>query len=688
MIDTPNTIFMFIKVILAFFLLYAVIPSKIIKFDSEADGLLDKLFISFVHTNFFIIIFVHALSFLKIYETFSLLFLLIGTYLFLTRVKGRTLVKRADTFLKKTVMRILDMSEGRISLKKQVFQLAKEKYAQLALRFKKSISRLFTNPFKGILTALLLALGAYIRFHHSFTHLYFGASDCYTHLLWTKHIGNNNIYMDRIYPNGYHAIISALHKLTLIDVYYIARFLGPLAGFMIILSLLYVLKRNFKNPHIVWLALLIYIVDFTLPSGVWRQISPLPQEYAAIFFLPGIHFFNIFTKTMQKKYLLLTAQCLALTLLIHQYSTVFILLGCFIISILNIRFILKKEIFFKVFTYFGASAVVGALPLLIGRLMGHEWHGSLRYIINMVSLPGKDSAAREAFSFSEPKKTLVVFLLCGALLTILIVKSYIQKSRLASNINTKTITGFLLTSLAVYMMYRAKIFGLPRIMDTSRVGVFMTMIVVIIIASSLYFFDLFPANRKIKYMLRTVVCAAAAVLFILPLRLNPPSGLRYEYDGGILAYLKINREDFPSQNWTIISPVEQYQLVMNYGWHTELWEFIYAIEDKHPHKEDNVLQIPTEYVFIYVEKKPLKIGYTSTPMEPVSREDAEKDLPPIPSNLSYFYYNYESRRILQSKAYYWAEDYMKNNDNMELYYEDNDMKVYLLKQVPKKFIKF
>lgn len=680
MIDTVNTISMLVKVLLAFFVICAFIPSKIIKFDEYADKPLDKLFIGMVHANLVLILIAHFLSFIKVYETFSILLSLIAIYILLTRIKGKELVNRFDEFVKNKVVAIVDTSERRLGLLGALKKKIRDFFKRGSVLVKNGIIDLIRKPFKGILIAAVLALAAYIRFHHSLTRLYLGASDCYVHLAWAKYMGNNNIYLDGIYPSGYHAVITSLNKIFLLDPYYIERFIGPLAGFLIVLSLFYVLKRNLKEPIVVWLGLFLYVANLSLPSDVWRQISALSQEYAAIFFLPGMYFFSIYFKSMKNKYLLLAAECAALTLLIHPYVTVFTLIGYFCVVLTNIKTVFKFPILKKLILYMGSAGLLGVSPLLIGRLMGHEWEGTFRYVQRMIKT-GDSEEMINIFSFSEPNKSLILFLICAAFIIPILYFLKNNKKLLKEEVSFKGIGAFLLMSLLLYVMYRAGNYGLPEIMDPNRVGIFLSITVVVVFASILYIYDLIPFGPILTKGLKCVTAIVIALFVLFNVNIKIPKGFQMEYDGAVLCYLNIKNGNYGFQNWTIVSPTEQYQQAMNYGKHYQLWQFLYAVENTFDEETENNLEIPTDYIFIYVEKIPLYFDPPiSYPKEPVSLEYSQKPLPPIMDEMVEFYTKYENRMILESKAYFWAEEYMKTHDDMEVFYEDDEMKVYMITQ--------
>ncbi len=97
-------------------------------------------------------------------------------------------------------------------------------------------------------------------------------------------------------------------------------------------------------------------------------------------------------------------------------------------------------------------------------------------------------------------------------------------------------------------------------------------------------------------------------------------------------------------------------------------------------KRVNRYNIPTKYVYFFVEKKPvdyMKEHDKSGSM--VSRQHASEYLPDAASGISI--YTSELRLMIMSKMYYWANEYMRLYPNdFTIYYEDNEFICYKLIQ--------
>ena len=147
-----------------------------------------------------------------------------------------------------------------------------------------------------------------------------------------------------------------------------------------------------------------------------------------------------------------------------------------------------------------------------------------------------------------------------------------------------------------------------------------------------------------------------------------PKGNQLQYDESIEAYLKI-KEEFPKQEWTIISSVEEYVLAIDYGWHYNLIDFISKIS-----KEEE-LKFPTKDVFLFVEKIP--VGTT----EKITSANVTDFSLPHREEILDFYRLPEYRKMLHEKTWYWIEGVQENHpDLLKVYLDTPNFTVYYLEQ--------
>ncbi len=664
MVDIGLSLFLLAKVLIAFTFFFIFIPSRVVRLKKEDNSLLDVIFISFIHATFVTIIVVHFLSFIKVFDTFSLLMSYIVIIFAVISINRKSKEKITSEITSNIMVKLIRFVDNETNYKERFKSWKTRAKESLKTSIKNIFIYMKSNPLRLIVVVLVVFAAVYIRFDHSISHIFLGESDCYVHLAWSKYMGANSMYQDGIYPYGYEAIISALNKLSFIDTYSIIRFLGPIQGIMIVMSIFYILKKNNrKGTMLVWTAVFVYILGAGLPVDITRQITALPQEFASMFLLPGLYFFNKYLGVKERKYLIYSAECLCITLLVHPYVTVFLVLSYGVAFIVNISFIRDIKAFLRMLLFMVSAAVIGVLPLIIGVLQGIPFHSSFNYIQNAAKLP--NTGASININFLDQNKILLIFLALAVMVLIFGFIYLIRLKSLKDQLYIRNDITIILVSLLLYVLYKAQSFNLPVIMDPNRIGIFLSMFAVVALGIFIEFLCLWIKNNKINIGVQFVCFILIAFAIYSYGKIALPTVNQYEYDAAGSAYLNI-KKDYPTFDWTIVSPVEQYQEVLNYGWHYNLFQFVLDIEDA---KTDKI-SMPTDYVFIFVEKYPLGSN------EKVTVADSQKAVIKFTAKPSDYYSNEASRRILEAKMYYYMEALKKQNSNISIYYDDKEMRIY------------
>ncbi|HZJ76771.1 MAG TPA: hypothetical protein VFC70_03575 [Oscillospiraceae bacterium] len=132
------------------------------------------------------------------------------------------------------------------------------------------------------------------------------------------------------------------------------------------------------------------------------------------------------------------------------------------------------------------------------------------------------------------------------------------------------------------------------------------------------------------------------------------------------------RKTYKPRTFTIVSPVEEYYQVIDYGYHENISKFVNMVSGN-----EKEYKIPTQYVFFFIEKRILDDYYYGS--VDVSPEYAQKDFIYFASAQDYYF----QRAILESKAYYWALEFQKMYPNSFKVYFENDIYIaYILEQNP------
>jgi hypothetical protein len=668
---------MFFKVVFVFVMLYIFIPSKIIRFEDESRGLLDKLFISLTNMVFITIIAVHILVFLKIYETFSLLFVYIAIYVFVYLVRGKSWMAVTEAMGMRFVATLLDISDGRMGFFNEASRRLKAALNSKVISAASFAKESVREPIRA-LSLIVLFYAVYLRFNHSIAHSTFTASDPYLHLAWTKYLGMNEIYYQGIYPYGYQTVISSMSKLFFIDPYWLIRFVGPLGGVLLALSVYYLSLRITRNHIASFLTLVIYgtVINEKLPTVFIRQTAALPQEFAAIFIFPALYFLWLYFEKNKLYYLILFAEALSITILIHPFSTIYIFIWSVILTI--ILMITKRprlKVVFKFFSISTVFSIIGLAPMGMGILMGKEFFkSSADFIVANLKLASSNYNILALLTKIVSGNHFLDIALFAMLLIIL--NTIISLSLKKANTQLTFEFAVMTCTFVTMLLYRSHEFNLPNITHPARTGIFLSPMLCILYScgynsiqrtASIICGESMIAVQKLSFRLLSILMC----IFIF--YNNPPQRMTtdvMEYDAAANAYLSI-KANFPVYDWTIIAPTEQFQQVLGNGWHYEILRFVqeYNVEDVED--PDFKLPIPTHHVFIFTEKVPLHLGRKITYL------DAEKELEPEGDDpFAQYYHTGEQRGILQAKAIKLIEAYTKTHSGVNIYYEDENMKIY------------
>ena len=222
--------------------------------------------------------------------------------------------------------------------------------------------------------------------------------------------------------------------------------------------------------------------------------------------------------------------------------------------------------------------------------------------------------------------------------------------------------------------------GLPVLMDPARCSIYYAYL---LIASMTVLGD---GLLYLIFMPRILTIPRNAVSFILTVSMaagmihqglvkTPDFISDYVSNGAFTCLTNIIKEN-KDETWTIVSANDETQMGLDHGWHYETITFLRKQE--HINK-DTKLIIPTEKVYFFIEKIPLNYSVVySGSGQSISKKGASQSLP---NSGGIGMYQGESRWILMSRMYYWAQAFMEMYPNeMKVYYESEDFVCYVIPQ--------
>lgn len=623
----------------------------------------------------------------------------------------------------------------------------------------------------GVLGAVVIYGVIYFSYGAFQVHSY-GWGDLYAHHEWIYGLIQGNIFSDGVYPEAMHCFIYSMSMLFGIRVYSILLFLQGIHVAVFLLSAYLLLREIFHWRYspifVLMLFLTLDVVSAEQIYSMFRLQITLPLEfglhtqflcalYLARYLKKESHFTQ---KGKTSKYcwdenLFLLMMSMTAAIAIHFYAVIMAFILCVAFAFFGLKKIFRKIYFIPLTVCVLCGCLVAVTPMAGALASGIPFNYSIDWAMD--AMDGEESRqlrnkAQEALETGEESP--------GIEAKGIGILNWTEFKEKGIHFFRKTLPGIyrnglpalygegrarwilglmgiatalcLITKLKPYhrlrwiccgypplilfvfiflVTYAAPYVGYPELIPDSRfcsVGHLMILAVTIMPADAAFSLLLRFFSESV---LRLVSVFMTAGIYVVTLLLGNYHGfLFYEltrYDSTVKVTNSIISE-FPPQSYTIVAPTDELYPVILYGWHEELQSFA---EDC----TGTDYTIPSEYVFIYVEKKPLlyaqahffqgpfwlgqekyeqtywkkyskkypNSGSSQAPeikASEISKEAAQADK--VESDNEWFSYTrLEDRTILESKAYDWCQKFSERYPSvMDVYYEDEDFVCYYFRQ--------
>ena len=703
-----------INVFAAYFILIIVSTSFMIKPIAKNKNIFNRFVLYLVVGNFYIINLVFILAYLNIFNRLALIITLMLSTVFIRIILDKKDAKRIYSDSKDTIKHLLHGEYGTKLFLQKVL---------LSIRF--SIKSFYTEIAKGkkLEWIIFLSIMCYNIYYYSYNNINFvsfGAPDEEVHLYWIQSLMGGHIFPSGVYPHGFHNILAAITVLFRFNAVTVIRAFGVTAMVLIMTMLYLGLRKILTSKYAALFGFIVFsLVNIYNIESIYRYQFAIPQEYGMIMLMPMAIFLFSYLKNKGMSDLIFFGMCFSMTISIHFYITIIALVLCLSIGIVYFHRILKNKLLMKLILCGFLSTVVAIAPLAVGFAKVKKMEQSMEWAVrviqgkeygsdeeqnikieeaNKIELTNKVEEANKSFNWNsflvEAKdeitkfvvldiRVMYIFLALLALTIFYIVLFTVSKKTKEENLYQLSfaIYGFLLVFLII-----CRILKLPTVMEPKRVAIFFAYFSPIFIAMPFeVLYESFDKD-KIKKICSAVTLTAIPISIFLIVKsggMRPlPPFYYFQTKGAMLVDCDIMRK-YSDHKWTVVSPVNDTSVIQNNGYHYELNDFILKQENWNKNME---IKIPTKYVFIYIEKRPIvQYGYrfykddkAIVNRDTVTYEDAEKALDKKNDDNS----NYkEYRTILMSKVYYWAQEYKKYfPKEMTVYYEDDELIVYRIVQ--------
>ena len=469
-------------------------------------------------------------------------------------------------------------------------------------------------------------------------------------------------------------------------------------------------------------------------------------------------------KFVRDENLLIFLMALAVSLAVHFYITIMAFFLCLAIGVFFLYWVFARKQFVPLLAAILCGIVIAVTPMLLALAAGTPFQGSIGWAMSVIedsqeSIKEAEKVEKnetdsneivingvtwefekpelitdEEWSeiveeYSKPKEKLttlfykksfstlypsrsahlVLCWLLGALLGIIIHIMLMIKRKATVDNNPFCGYLFLVTAVFIFMvLFAAPSLNLLEIIQISRLG---TVIHFLTLATIIIPFDLIAtiiSKRRISILAdicASVLCVALCVSIIAAGEYH--SHLFYyitRYPAAVDVTHQINKTMKPN-SFTIVAAFDELYHVKSHGFHEEAVRFINEMDE-------NSYTLPTEYVFIYLEKQPLKYAYchlvgvaswlAGTEYQEImgkgvasqapeiyhtdiSDEYANKDVR-IPLTFK-SYTNSEYRTIIFSRLNQWVEKFQELYPyQLTTVYEDDAFVCYMFRQNPARLL--
>lgn len=608
------------------------------------------------------------------------------------------------------------------------------------------------------LLLLIIVFGVIYFSYGAFQLHTYGSYDVFTHHGWINEMKNGTIFPDGIYPAGMHCFIYSLNALFGIRVYNIMLFLQCIHILTFLLSVYCFFREIFSWRYTPFFVLILFLtIDVNRYHGMYRLPLTLPMEFGvhtqflcALFLIRYLkNAGQIVRKGKQSRFfwnmdLPVFILALVASVTAHYYATIMAFIVCASFALFFAKKILNPRYLIPLILSVGCGCLIAMLSVAWAFAMGIPFQGSIRWGIRVINsnennsdIGGEDfeSESPEAAiglldpasedweiikdlpdaaqkivknmikvenlikvtckygyqgTFKQERGLRILWITAAVLAVCILARVFSWKyiKRLSGLYLPVILISFL--SMLIYAAYASKELGLPILIPNHRFcpeGFLMVFAVMMMPADILFSIGThyFKDNilRRLSYIFAVGIYALMNLLGIF-------HGYLYyslmRYDSAALVTNSII-DEFAKGNYTIISPNEEMHQVAFYGNHVEISEFLDSCETEY-------YAIPTEYIFIYVEKRPIKYYqdyYFNGPSwlaenensgieaDEISKEAAQQDLSGYTNGSWELYMN--ARTALESKAYEWCRHFSeKYPSELNVYYEDENFICYYVKQ--------
>lgn len=614
--------------------------------------------------------------------------------------------------------------------------------------------------YKYALLLIVLVFGMVYFSYGAFQVHSYGFGDLYVHHQWVYDLIKGEIFSGGIYPEAMHCFIYCMNTFFGIRIDSCLLFLQGIHVVVFFLSAYILLRKVLHSQYTPVLVLTLFltldVVNADQIQSMFRLQITLPQEFSLYTSFMCAFYLFCFLENMdyasekekrliyiRDENLFLFMMSLAAAIMIYFFTVIMAFIMCVSFCIFFLKRIFNSRCMIPLFTAALCGIMIGGTPMAAALVSGIPFNSSIVQALNAMGGEESRNLRKQQSQPTETEKkedlktkskdirltdvpkgiwkegyaalygtnrAMCILMISG----VSILFCWAVRRKPALKYMNEICRGYpqvILISYMYILVYAAPMIGLPDIIPDDHFfapGHMMILAVTIIPVDVI--FSVLEILCK-GYILKLISFLSAVGIYGIAMLSGAYHGfLFYEltrYNSVVLVTNSII-ESFPQQSYTIVAPTDELYPIIQTGWHEELLTFVENCKNK-------TYTLPSEYVFVYVEKKPIWYaqihffeGYSwlgqetyltpywdvhskrfpnsSVSQSPriqaseISEKEAKKNLPQYSSAWE-MYTKIENRTILESKAYDWCQKFLELYPHeMDIYYEDDDFVCYYFRQ--------
>lgn len=620
-------------------------------------------------------------------------------------------------------------------------QINLKKFLEGAIRYFKY--RAFYILKKHGLLAIVLLYGVVYFSYGAFQMHSYGCGDLYIHHAWIQGLVEGKIFTGGVYPEAMHCFIYCMNTLFGVRVYSSLLFLQGIHVVIFLVSaylfLCWVFRWKYTPIFVIMLFLTVELNNADLIYSMFRMQMTLPVEFGlhtvflcALFLARYLWKERIDSKYFLDENLFLIMMALSAAAMIHFDLLIMNAIVFIVLVVFALKRILYRKYWIPLAVAGLCAGLVVLMPMAVAGIQGMPIHDSVDWFVS--SMDGRKSSElyyqpndlnSGEYSGDEGQKT-------GDIITNIatnLPKIYLEGYAVLYGI-VKGRRIFLLTIVVAEICFWIKRTRFQCIIETcSRYPLVIVLSFLYVIVYATYMtgrLDILSEGCFYVpgHMMLLAVIVTPVDLLLSEIAINYKEFTAYIlsriavvgiYGGSIILgvfrgylFYEMTRynaavevtnliiDTYPKYSYTIVSPTDELYQVIQHGWHEELLSFV-------ENSKGEEYTIPTENIFIFVEKRPILYAQSVFFKGPwwlgeekyllqysdgevfqnsdlitseISREAALQSLPEY-DNPWTMYSTLDNRTILESKVYDWCIQFSEQNPAaLNTYYEDDDFICY------------